>query len=99
MAISVLEDGFSINLPTGIKTVLWKEIEEIHAYKADMMTYDEICMDIHLSESILTISEETLGWDLLVSALYSVFPSITKNWETLIIKPAFTTNEIILYKK
>lgn len=99
MAISILEDGFSINLPTGAKTVLWKEIEEIHVYKSDMMTYDEICMDIHLSKSIITISEETKGWDILVDTFHTVFSSIPRDWETAIVTPAFATNDTILYKK
>lgn len=93
------DDSFTINLKTGKKIILWSEIERLEGYKVDLFTVDEICLNIVLSETIITISEETEGWELFVKKLYEQFPSIEKDWDWKITQPPFATNFITLFIK
>ena len=99
MSIRLLDKGFCISIETGIKDIFWNDIKELHAYKKDLLTYDEICIDIVLPESIITITEEIEGWVEFTEKMNKIFPSINKEWYADIMLPAFKTNFTILYKK
>jgi hypothetical protein len=45
-----------------------------------MMTFDVIIMQISYDATILTITEETPGWEELISKTKMIFPSIPSNW-------------------
>ena len=92
------EDGFTVKLKTN-RTVLWKEIEKIQGYKLDLFTTDEICLDIFLPETIITISESAEGFMEFLEMLQNEFPSFDKSWYEKIIQPPFATNLTILYEK
>jgi hypothetical protein len=99
MSIKLLDKGFCISSKTGIKDILWNDVNELHAYKKDLLTYDEICINIILPKSIITITEEIEGWVEFIEKMNKVFPSINKEWYADIMLPAFKTNFTILYKK
>lgn len=99
MSIKLFEKGFSISLESGIKDIPWNDVEELHAYKKDLLTYDEICIDIVLNESIITITEEIEGWIEFTEKINEIFPTINKEWYADVMLPAFETNVTILYKK
>lgn len=92
-------DNFSVLLNGDYRKVNWAEIEEIQAYKLDLLTTDEVCIDLVLKTSIITITEEIGGWELFVDTLMKQFPSIQKDWEHKVTLPPFDTNFTILYKK
>ena len=77
----------------------WSEITELGAYKADLITYDQIEMRIVYGEMSFTISEELPGWYQFVRKTKDIFPTISKDWDVKIVFPAFETNYIILYEK
>ncbi len=97
--IDVRDEGFTIALKSGTKKVLWEDIQEINAYKDDLMTYDMICLDIVLKDSVVKITEEVGGWSEFTEELNKVFPSIDKEWYVNIMLPAFATNFTTLFKK
>ena len=98
-SIGLTANGFSIHLPSGIRTILWNEVQEINAYKKDMMVYDLICLDIILKSSVITIQEEFKGWTEFMIEMSRVFPTINLDWYFNIMNPAFETNFTTLYKR
>jgi hypothetical protein len=93
------EDGFVFQSKTGPVKIKWASVTCLTAYKADMITYDEICMDIIYEDRQLTISEETPGWYQYVEKINQVFPGIPKDWDSTISHPPFATNLTVLYQK
>ncbi|MES2848616.1 MAG: hypothetical protein V4685_06145 [Bacteroidota bacterium] len=93
------EDGFVVELDKGLRKIKWNEIEELVVYKEDLMTFDEIRMDIVYNGLQITITEDNPEWDFFVSKAKSVFPSIPAEWESQIIQPPFAENRRIIYER
>jgi hypothetical protein len=91
-------DGFNIITNNAEQHIQWRDIKKITAYKVDLFTTDEICMDIMLAQDSVTISEEAGGWPAFSAAVLQQFPSILKDWEGVIAQPPFATNLTILYE-
>lgn len=99
MSIEIKDNGFCITLTTQIREVLWEDIEEINAYKKDLFTYDLVCIDIILQESVITITEEIKGWENFLEAMNKAYALLDKNWYSKITPSPFETNFTVLYKK
>ena len=93
------EDGFTYQFKDGVEKIKWTAIERLEAYKVDLMTTDEIRMNIVYGEYQFTITEETPGWYQFVERTKAVFPIIPKDWDAVITKPAFATNFMVLYER
>lgn len=92
-------NGFTIAYKDEEYDVPWHEVEELVAYKLDLMAYDEICLDILHNGSKHTITEDTPGWHLFVEKTKSVYPGIDMYWDSKIVYPSFATNLTVLYQK
>ncbi len=93
------EDGFTFSFKDGPQKILWAEIERLVAYKVDLMTTDEICMDIFWNGWRTTITEETPGWYQFVERTKVVFPNTPANREGEITHPPFVRNEMVIYER
>ncbi len=93
------DEGFTIKLKESFERILWNEIEKLVAYKMDLGTIDEICLDVVYGEYQITITEETPGWYQFVEKTKEIFPFIAKNWDSTIVYPAFATNLTIIYQR
>lgn len=91
--------GFSILLNEETKKVAWLEVERLEVYKIDLLTFDEVCLDIVLSTTVIRITEKTDGWNTFIQKLQAQFPGIEKDWYSKIIQPPFQTNHSVLYKR
>lgn len=97
---SVLEnDGFILQFTNRHEKIKWADIERLAVYKADLMTVDEIRMNIIYNNRQITITEDTPGWDQFVTKTKAIFPSIQEDWDFKIIQPAFATNFTVLYER
>ena len=92
-------DGFSVVLNEFVRKITWSEIEEITAYKRDLLTVDQIFLDIILKDTYITVTEDQNGWEEFLTKLANQFPSIDKGWSAKLALPAFETNPAPLYKK
>jgi len=79
--------------------VFFDSISEINVYKVDLMTIDDIVMEITYNDRVLTITEETDGWNEFTDRLENIFPTIPKDWWQNVAHPAFATNFTTIYKK
>ncbi|MBO9681174.1 MAG: hypothetical protein J7502_00650 [Flavisolibacter sp.] len=93
------EEGFAINYQELAVTIKWEEITQINVYKADLMTIDEIRMEIVSGDNRYTINEELPGWYQFVLKTKEMFPSIPKDWDLNSIHPAFAANYSTIYSK
>jgi hypothetical protein len=93
------DDGFIFQFKSEQQKIKWTDIERLLAYKQDLLTTDEICLDIVYNNWQKTITEETPGWYQFVEKIKLVFPNIPKNWDSEIVHPAFAANLTILYQR
>jgi hypothetical protein len=97
--VKVSDDGFLIDLLSGIRNIKRDDIKEINAYKLDKLTTDEICFDIVLSETVITISEEIEGWQTLTDKLEAILTGFDKDWFAKVAHLPFKTNLIAVYHR
>lgn len=98
--VIINNEGFSIQFKNGIDSHHWEEIETIFGYKKDLITYDEICMDIFLQDQhVITLTEELPNWIALNEKLTILFPGFDLSWYTSIMQPPFATNLTLLYDR
>lgn len=94
------ENGFKITDENSSNTYEWNNIETVLAYKIDLLTYDEICIDVYTDDlNKFTISESTWGWFQFISRLSENIKAIQIDWYINITNPAFETNLTLLYDK
>lgn len=104
VSLNVNREGFSI-LQKGEPAirVLWSEINQILAYKRDLVTEDLVCWDITVTKNersqTYSLHEELDGFGLLVDCISHKLTSFDKIWRQKIITPPFAENLTILYQK
>ena len=79
----------------------WSEVEEVHAYKRDLLTTDLICLAFKKSgtEEYYEIHEEMAGYHDLLDLLQSRLPGFTMDWIFDVAIPAFETKHQIIWKR
>ena len=93
------ESGFTIHYEDFSKRVDWADITQLNVYKVDQFTIDRIDMEIVYGDKAFTISEELPGWYHFVLKTKEIFPTVPKDWDIIIIQPAFATNYTTIYDK
>lgn len=92
-------DGFTLTYVDFTLTLNWCDITEINVYKRDLMTIDEICMQIVYGDKQIEISEKLPGWYQFVTRTKIIFPTIPKDWDLEVMQPPFATNYKTIYTK
>jgi hypothetical protein len=93
--ITITEDGFT-TLGTEVR---WADVEQIRAFKLDLLTVDEVrFLFVLLSGRAVEISEEQPGFEAAIASAKVHFPSLS-GWQDHIIKPAFAINDTVLFQR
>lgn len=92
-------DGFTIVYGNLNKTLKWDDITEVNVYKVDLMTIDEITMEVVYGDWYFTINEEVPGWYQFILKLKEALPSIPDDWEQKVMFPPFATNYRTIFKR
>jgi hypothetical protein len=98
-AFKYTDNGFVVTFDGFSKTLNWADITEINVYKKDLITIDEIRMQIVYGDKQIEISEELPGWFQFTIKTKDIFQTIPKEWDIEIINPAFATNFRTIYSK
>jgi hypothetical protein len=79
----------------------WNELEEIVAFKRDMLTVDDICLGFRVrGETHLRVcDEEIAGWDDVNEALATRFGIRYDEWFARIVQPPFAENSTVLWSR
>jgi hypothetical protein len=91
--------GFDIDLKGGFHSIKWTDIERLQAYKVDLLTTDEICIDIIFDNKTIIVTEETKGWYQFIDKGKSALPFINDNWEALVLETPFEYNLTTIYER
>ena len=91
--------GFEIDLKNEYHYIKWADIERLVAYKADLMSVDEICMDIIYDNKTVIITEETFGWHQFIKRIKTALLSVNENWEALVLKSPFEYDLTTIYER
>jgi len=91
--------GFDITLDNELYSIKWTDIERLQAYKVDLMTTDEICMDVTFNNRWIMITEETLGWYQFIEKIKSALPEINNTWEASVLKSPFEYDLTTIYER
>lgn len=91
--------GFVIDLKAEHCFVKWADIESIVAYKVDLLTTDEVCVDITFDGRTIVVSEEIKGWDIFINQLKSALRLNNENWENIVVQKPFEHSPMIIYER
>ena len=86
----------------GEYVVAWQDVIRVEAFKIDLFTVDQICIELILRDGYaLEINEEMDGWFELMEKLPEYLPGCKKfhEWFMNVAVPAFETNETTLYQR
>ncbi len=97
--LSILGDGFEINNGNASNQVLWNEIGTITAFKRDLLTEDQICLEIQVGSNSFYCSEDFKGWIEFEEELRRHLPQIDVNWINNLAKPAFKESRTLVYSR
>lgn len=96
-AFQYSDEGFTFTRGDFSKTLKWSDITALNVYKKDLLTIDEIRMEIVYDTHFFEISEEIPGWYQFVVKTKEIFPSIPETWDIEIIQPPFESNYRTIY--
>ena len=97
--IELCENGFQVTQNNVVSIIEWLSIDKINAFKVDLLTSDEICLEIDYLDKRILITEECIGWRIFVSELINRIPTIDSEWEGKIMRPAFDRNETEMFDR
>ena len=93
-------DNFTIQIEEEVRSVSWKQVQSMIAYKIDRFASDNICLDVFCDNSInFTITEESTAWDKFLDHSKLALPAIDKFWEIEIVALAFETTPLVVYDR
>lgn len=93
------EGGFSYPFENGASVVRWAEVDRIVGYRLDLMTVDEICIELHIGDRAIRFIESTPGWYQFMKRLKAIFPAIPNGWDWDVVKRPFAANYTVLYER
>lgn len=93
------EDGFFYTFMTETRKFEWVSIERIAAYKMDLWSGDQVCLELTTDDNVTTFSEETDGWFVFLEKLRERFPGVPADLGDVIEQPPFDTNLRVLWER
>jgi hypothetical protein len=91
--------GFDIDLKDGFYSIKWADIERLEAYKADLITTGEICIDIIFDNKTIRITEDIKGWYQFIDKLKSALPLTNNDWEALVLRSPYEYDLTTIYER
>jgi len=81
-------------------SIRWDEIDEIVAFKRDMLTVDDLCLGFlpHAATEHYVCDEEMPGWTELLEALETRFDIRFVDWFPIVAHPSFAPNWTVLWR-
>lgn len=83
------------------KTLKWSDVEEVHAFKADLFHIDLICLSFKKSDGkeYYEINEDMVGYRDVLEILPKRLPNYDPGWFSSVAYPVFTPNHRVIWKK
>lgn len=81
------------------KEISWEEVETIYSYKVDLITIDEIILEISTKDKIYKFPESEENWFEFAKFITEKFELESFDWYEKVMKPAFKENRTLLFFK
>lgn len=91
--------GFIYHCKDFTRLFVWNRITKIVAYKDDLVTTDDIRLQICDNNGNITLTEDYSLFAEFNKQLLSAYPEIDKNWYGKILHTPFAANTTVIYKK
>jgi len=94
--------GFTVKTPNGQSATLsWDDVEEIYAFKRDLIATDLICLTLKKlgKEEYFEIHEEMAGYHDLLEEMQKRLPKFDLNWFCDVAFPAFETKHQVIWRR
>ncbi|MEL6712512.1 MAG: hypothetical protein AAFP86_01980 [Planctomycetota bacterium] len=88
---------------TGVWTqeqcIEWSDVRSVHAYKTDLLTFDQVCVVVACDEAELAFSENDDGYAAALDAMHAALPGFPPfdSWCTEVALPPFDLNDTELW--
>lgn len=79
--------------------ISWEDVEKIHSYKIDLITIDEIILEISTKDKINRFPESEENWFEFANFITEKFGLESFEWYFHIMHPAFQENRTLLFEK
>lgn len=96
--IKYLGDGFVIRLDDTEKRISWNEITHITAFKIDLMTTDEICVEVKMNDTSFVLTEGSPGFDYWLTKMEENLENVNEEWYAQVTKQPFETPPTLIYQ-
>ena len=99
--LDLVPDGFRlIRASEDIAQISWQEIEEVTAFKRDLITTDLICIEIRTHDDrVMEFNEEVAGFEPCLEEMQRNLHGFDTRWHEKVVKPAFAANKTVLFSK
>jgi hypothetical protein len=98
-AIQVSPRGVAIHDRKGkVHSFEWTTVERILAYKLDLITTDDVCLEFLAGDRSYMAHEEAVGWQDLTAKVIERFP-IPTSWLENVIRSPFATNMSVVWNR
>ncbi len=94
--LEVCETGFSLTQGNRAQQTIWTEIRAIFAYKIDLITIDQICLNFETRSGEIVVHEGMQGYEELLAGLERHL-GLTPEWSLDVMFPAFEENLTQIY--
>jgi len=78
--------------------VEWSAVSRIEASKVDLLTADDVRVELVTGDRSCVASEDDAGWEQLMNRLRTHFP-ISQTWRENVLQPPFATNRAVLWDR
>ena len=97
----VTTDDHHLTLTAGARllwSIAWAAVDRIQAFKLDLITADEVCLEFLTGETSYVVDEEVTGWNQLLETLSDRY-RVAQEWAEIVIAQAFATNRTVLWDR
>ena len=95
--ILINNDGFVIDDGKSTIQIKWVNIKRIDAFKRDLLTIDQICLEIEANNKNFYCSEDHEGWIEFEEKLRQTFNQIDNNWISKVTDPPFEESRTTIF--
>jgi hypothetical protein len=91
------DNGFIFRSGETVGEFIWSDITQINIFKRDLMTEDQIVMELIFGGEAIRLTEDNPYFKEFTDTVENIFPIIPKDWYDKVIAPAFATNFRTIY--
>lgn len=100
-SVLLTADGFDWRWANDHKTVRWADVQTVTAFKRDLLTVDQVCLQFTFDPPIksFSVTEDAAGFDEFVNALAESLALTNRDWRYEVTYPPFAESATLIYSR